>query len=89
MTEVTILELIKHALTVGISVSAPLLLASLVVGAIIGILMAATQIQEFTLTFVPKLLALAAILLIAGPWMLRSLTAFALMIFHKLPSVAP
>ncbi len=89
MTEVTILELIKQALTVGISVSAPLLIASLVVGAIIGILMAATQIQEFTLTFVPKLLALATILLIAGPWMLRSLTTFALMIFQKLPSVAP
>jgi flagellar biosynthetic protein FliQ len=89
MTELTILELIKQSLTVGISVSAPLLLVSLVVGAVIGILMAATQIQEFTLTFVPKLLALAAVLLIAGPWMLRSLTAFALMIFHKLPSVAP
>ncbi|OPZ88124.1 MAG: Flagellar biosynthetic protein FliQ [bacterium ADurb.Bin429] len=89
MTEVTILELIKHALTVGISVSAPLLIASLVVGAVIGILMAATQIQEFTLTFVPKLLALAAILLIVGPWMLRSLTAFGVMIFQKLPSVAP
>ncbi len=89
MTDLTILDLIKEALVVGLSVSAPLLLASLVVGALLGILMAATQIQEFTLTFVPKLLVLAAVLLLAGPWMLRSLVSFALMIFHKLPSAAP
>lgn len=89
MTDMTVLELIKQALTVGLSVSAPLLLASLVVGAILGILMAATQIQEFTLTFVPKLLVLSAVLLICGPWMLRSLVAFALMIFNKITTVTP
>jgi flagellar biosynthetic protein FliQ len=49
--------------------------------------MAATQIQEFTLTFVPKLIAMGLVLLIAGPWMLRSLMLFATVIFEKLPGV--
>jgi len=89
MTEFMVLELAKNALLVGVKVSLPMLLASLVVGTLIGVLMAATQIQEFTLTFVPKLLALGVVMLIAGPWMLRSLVAFARMIFQSIPDLAP
>lgn len=88
MTEITALEIAKQALLVGIQVSAPLLLASLIVGTLVGLIMAATQIQEFTLTFVPKLLAMGVILLLTGPWMLRSLVTFTLMLFDKLPSAA-
>jgi len=89
MTEYTALEVAKHALLVGLQVSAPLLLVSLIVGTLVGLIMAATQIQEFTLTFVPKLLALGVVLLILGPWMLRSLVSFALLMFHKIPSLSP
>ncbi|MHB9130831.1 MAG: flagellar biosynthetic protein FliQ [Armatimonadota bacterium] len=85
MNELTVLELAKHALQVGIQVSAPLLITSLLIGTLLGVIMAATQIQEFTLTFVPKLLAMGAVTLLAGPWMLRSLVAFTEMIFDKLP----
>ena len=88
MSEVSVLELAKNALLIGIKVSMPMLLASLIVGTLIGILMAATQVQEFTLTFVPKLLALGVVLLVAGPWMLHSLVSFGSMIFQSLPSLA-
>ncbi len=87
MNELTVLEVMKQAITVGIEVSAPLLLASLVVGTVVGVLMAATQIQEFTLSFVPKLFAMGVVLLLAGPWMLRTLIAFTINIFQRLPGV--
>ena len=87
MNELTVLEVMKQAITVGIEVSAPLLLASLVVGTVVGVLMAATQIQEFTLSFVPKLFAMGVVLLLAGPWILRTLIAFTINIFQRLPGV--
>lgn len=88
MTEVTVLELARSAMMVGMKVSFPLLLTSLVVGTLIGIMMAATQVQEFTLTFVPKLIAMGLVLLLAGPWMLRSLITFARLIFRTVPDIA-
>ena len=89
MTEITALDFAKQALLVGLEVSAPLLIASLVVGVVIGVLMAATQIQEFTLTFVPKPLAMGLVLLLTGPWMLRTLVTFAQWIFQRIAGVAP
>lgn len=87
MTEQTVLEIAKQALLVGIQASMPLLLASLVVGTLVGVLQAATQVQEFTLTFVPKLLALALVLMLTGPWMLRSLIGFAVMMLREIPNM--
>ena len=87
MTEATVLELAKQAMTVAMQVAWPLLLSSLLVGTVIGILMAATQIQEFTLTFVPKLLVMGTILLLAGPHLLRTLVDFAVVVFQKIPTI--
>jgi flagellar biosynthetic protein FliQ len=67
--------------------SAPLLLSALAVGLLIGIFQAATQIQEMTLSFIPKLIVLVFALLIAGPWMLRILTEFTLRLFAEIPSL--
>ena len=89
MNELQVLAIAKHALTIGVEISMPLLLASLLIGTLIGVVMAATQIQEFTLTFVPKLLTMGIIILLAGPWMLRCLTGFARLIFQDIPNVAP
>jgi flagellar biosynthetic protein FliQ len=89
MTEYTVLEIAKNALLVGVKVSMPLLLVSLVIGTLVGILMAATQVQEFTLTFVPKLLGLGLVVLVAGPWMLRTMVLFTRMIFQSIPDLAP
>lgn len=89
MNEVNVLEVAKNALMVGIQISLPLLLTSLVVGTVIGIMMAATQIQEFTLTFVPKLIAMGIVMLVAGPWMLRCIIGFSRIIFQQIPTIAP
>jgi flagellar biosynthetic protein FliQ len=71
MSDVTVLQLAQNALWVGLQLCAPMLGVSLAVGLIVSIFQAATQIQETTLTFVPKLIAMAAALIFFGPWMLR------------------
>ncbi|HAI85975.1 MAG TPA: flagellar biosynthetic protein FliQ [Firmicutes bacterium] len=88
MNEATVGAIASQAMAVAFKVSAPVLLAALTVGVIISVLQAATQIQEMTLTFVPKVLAIAAVLLLAGPWMMRTMTGFARQLFAMLPMLA-
>ena len=87
MTPETVLTVAREALTVTAMVSAPLLLAALVTGVLVGVLQAATQINEMTLSFIPKLLALVVTLLATGPWMLQLLTSYTRMLFHNIPSM--
>jgi flagellar biosynthesis protein FliQ len=75
----------QHALYVTMMVAAPLLLTALLVGLLVGIIQAATQIHEMTLSFIPKLLAMAAVGLLVGPWMLRTLVQFTHDIIVGLP----
>lgn len=72
MTPEMVLTVARESLTVTMLVSAPLLLAALVTGVLVGVLQAATQINEMTLTFIPKLVAMFAVLVVAGPWMLAT-----------------
>jgi flagellar biosynthetic protein FliQ len=67
--------------------AAPLLLSALATGVFIGVLQAATQINEMTLSFIPKLLALVVSLLVAGPWMLKVLLAFTQNLFTSIPGM--
>jgi flagellar biosynthetic protein FliQ len=67
--------------------SAPLLLTALAVGLIVGIFQAATSINELTLSFIPKLLALAAVLALTGPWMLRSLVEYSRALIESIPGL--
>ena len=87
MTPQTVLTLAQQALWITALVSAPLLLTALVVGLVVSIFQAATQINEMTLSFIPKLLALAAVLVIAGPWMLRTLIDYTRHLIESLPSL--
>ncbi len=87
MTPETVLDVGREALYLTMMLSAPLLLSALAVGLLIGIFQAATQIQEMTLSFIPKLIVLVFALLIAGPWMLRILTEFTLRLFAEIPSL--
>lgn len=80
-----VITLGMHAMQVMLLVSAPLLLTSLVVGLLISIIQAATQLNEQTLSFIPKLLALIAILAIAGPWMITTLTDFLRQVIESIP----
>jgi len=66
-------------------VAAPLLLTALLVGLVIGVVQAATQINEMTLSFIPKVIAMAVVALVAGPWMLRTLVQFTRQLIESLP----
>jgi flagellar biosynthetic protein FliQ len=75
----------QRALEMTVMLAAPLLLVALAVGLLIGILQAATQINEMTLSFIPKLLALGATLLLIGPWMLREMISYTQQLIESIP----
>lgn len=87
MTPETVLTLGRHALEATILLGAPLLLTALVVGVVVGILQAATQINEMTLSFVPKLLSMLLMLVISGPWLLNVLVDFTRRLFTSIPGL--
>ena len=87
MTSQTVLSLTQQALWITMLVSAPLLVAALVVGLVVAVLQAATQINEMTLSFIPKLVAMFAALVVAGPWMLTTLVEFTQRLFGSSPQV--
>jgi flagellar biosynthetic protein FliQ len=82
-----VMELARDALLLTLLLSAPILLVSLVVGLVIAMFQAATQINEMTLSFVPKLLAVAVVLIWAGPWMLRLITEFTTGLVERVPGL--
>lgn len=84
MNEGVILALMREALTVGMLIGAPVLGTTLVVGIVVSIVQAATQVNEATLTFVPKLIAVFVALLIFGPWMMATLLDFSAGIFANM-----
>jgi flagellar biosynthetic protein FliQ len=79
------IDLARQAVVLTLVVGAPVLLAGLLAAAIVGVLQAATQVQDQTLSFVPKLLAVVLTGLVAGPWMLSRLVDFSREMFGKLP----
>jgi len=87
MTPDTIVSLGQQAITVTVQLTGPVLLATLLVGLVIAMFQAATQINEMTLTFVPKLIVMAIIMLFAGPWMLRLLIDYTQNLIRSIPSL--
>lgn len=87
MNELTIMTIVKKALVTGLLVAGPILIISLVVGLIISIFQAATQIQEQTLTFVPKLIAIIIVLVLGGPWMLNKLVMLTSELFQSISHI--
>lgn len=88
MTEGMVFDLARNAMMIALEVSLPFLLFSLVTGLVISIFQAVTQINEMTLTFVPKILAVFVAGAIFGPWMLNSLIAYIANLFISLPTFA-
>jgi flagellar biosynthetic protein FliQ len=76
------------AITLAFKLGAPLLIAGLVVGLVVSVFQAVTQIQEQSLQFIPKLVVAAIVLLVAGPWMLDSLVAWTTELYGSIPTVA-
>jgi flagellar biosynthesis protein FliQ len=88
MTEQYIVYLVREAFYTTLLVSAPILLLSLIVGLVVSVLQAATSIQEFTLTFVPKLIVIAVVTVMTLPWMMDVMIAFTTNLFNQIPALA-
>jgi len=86
MNPQSVITLGQQALYVMLMISAPMLLAALAVGLLVSILQAATQINEMTLSFIPKLLAMLAALVIAGPWMITFYVDYVRRLYESIPS---
>ncbi len=87
MTPEMVMQIAREALSVTVMLAAPLLLSALAIGLLIGVFQAATQIQEMTLSFIPKLIVLAVAIAIAGPWMLQVMTDFTKRLFASIPGL--
>jgi flagellar biosynthetic protein FliQ len=87
MTPEFVVTLGKGALEVTLIMMAVLLLPALVVGVVIGVLQAATQINEMTLSFIPKLLVTALVLIVGGPYLLQVITDYTTQLFGLIPSL--
>ena len=85
MTPETVMTIGTKALEMTLLLAAPLLLVALAVGLLVGVFQAATQINEMTLSFIPKLIAMAATIAIAGPWMLKLIVNYTRELFESIP----
>ena len=79
------IELLRSLITISLTLVGPILMVAMGVGITVSLVQAVTSIQEQTLTFVPKLLAVATLLVVAAPWMIRQLMEFTIACFSRLP----
>jgi flagellar biosynthesis protein FliQ len=87
MDQDVVVNLSTEALAIALKLALPLLLVGLVVGLIVSIVQAVTQIQEQTLSFIPKILAMAAVLVVGGPWMLNQLLGYTAQLWMQIPDL--
>ena len=87
MTDTTVINIALQTMVVALKLSAPILVTSLVIGFTISLFQSMTQIQEFTLAFVPKLVGVGVALLVSGGWMLQTLVDFTQDLFAMVPSL--
>lgn len=87
MNSQTVLTIGQQALEMTLLISAPLLLTALAIGLVVSIMQAATQINEMTLSFIPKLVGVFAVMVLAGPWMLQTLVDYVQRLFTSIPQV--
>ena len=87
MNEADVMQIITNAMWVAARIGAPILLTSLVVGVAVGLLQSVTQIQEPTLSFVPKFLAIGLVIIVSGPWILSEIVTFTESLIRGLPSM--
>lgn len=87
MSEELVLSLGQEALKTTVFLAAPMLLVAMVVGIAISLIQAVTQLNEATLTFIPKIVAIAAVLVISGPWMLETLTSYTTDLITRFPEL--
>ncbi|MEW6178963.1 MAG: flagellar biosynthesis protein FliQ [Chloroflexota bacterium] len=89
MTEAFVMTLAQKAITMALILAGPVMLVSLLVGSLISLVQAATQINEPTLSFVPKVIGIIVVLVVLGSWMLQQILVFTSELFNSLPSLTP
>ena len=87
MNQDTVVNLASQAMSVSLKVAGPLLLTALVVGLVVSIFQAVTQIQEQSLSLIPKIMAVAGVMIVLGPWMLGQLVSYTAALFTSIPSM--
>lgn len=87
MTDTEIIEIATQTMVVALKLSAPILVTALVIGFAVSLFQSMTQIQEFTLAFVPKVVAVGVALLISGNWMLHTLMTFTIQLYERIPAL--
>lgn len=88
MTPESVMTLGRDAMEITLMIAAPMLLTALIIGLLVSIFQAATQINEATLSFIPKLVGVFIMLIIAGPWMLSTMVDYMRLVFTGLPAMA-
>ncbi len=86
MDEAYLITLSQNAITVMLVVAGPILLISLLIGTIISLIQAATQVNEVTMTFIPKIVGIGLVLILLGSWMMQQILVFTIGIFNSLPN---
>jgi flagellar biosynthetic protein FliQ len=86
MDEGSVVDLTMRTLELSLKLALPLLMAGLIVGLIVSVFQAVTQIQEMTLSFIPKILAMVVVIIVAGPWMLSQLTSYTRELYGSIPA---
>ena len=87
MGQDTVINLATQAMTLAVKIAGPILLAGLVIGLLVSIFQAVTSIQEQSLSFIPKIIGVAAIAVLLGPWMLDQLVSYTQTLFLSIPSM--
>jgi flagellar biosynthetic protein FliQ len=86
MDEAYLITLAQNAITVMLVIAGPILLISLLIGTIISLIQAATQVNEVTMTFIPKIIGIGLVLIFLGSWMTQQILVFTTGIFNSLPN---
>lgn len=89
MTQVYVMDLVRHMLWLVCLIAGPILLGGLLVGLVMGVLQAATQIQESSLTFLPKMIVVLLALTLGGPWALDKMVTYASQMLSEIANLAP
>lgn len=87
MDQDTVVNLATQAMSLAFKVAGPLLLVGLVIGLVVSVFQAVTQIQEQSLSFIPKIIAIAAVIVLLGPWMLSQLVSYTQQLFMSIPQL--
>jgi flagellar biosynthesis protein FliQ len=87
MNQDVVVHIFMDATELALKVALPLLLAGLIVGLVVSVFQAVTQIQEMTLSFIPKIIAVAVVAVVAGPWMLDQLVAYTTELYQGIPQL--